>query len=66
MLLADFDAFVESQLQVSRCYADAMDFARKSILNLARSGRFSSDRAIAEYCADIWNVEAVDVSASVE
>jgi glycogen phosphorylase len=66
MLLADFDAFIESQKQVSRCYANKADFARKGILNLARSGRFSSDRAIAEYCAEIWNVKPVDVSTSVE
>ena len=39
-----------------RAYADAEHWTRMSILNVARMGRFSSDRAILEYCRDIWRV----------
>ena len=42
---------------------DTDGWTRMSILNSARSGKFSSDRAIAEYCDDIWNVRPVTVSA---
>jgi starch phosphorylase len=38
-------------------YADADEWARKAILNVAGSGKFSSDRTIGEYAADIWNVQ---------
>jgi glycogen phosphorylase len=63
MLLADFDDYVRTQQAVSLAYADAPGFHRKSVLNMARSGHFSSDRSITEYCADIWKVKPVDVSS---
>jgi glycogen phosphorylase len=56
MLLADYQSYVDCQQRVSDAYADAGEWTRKSILNTARVGRFSSDRAIREYCRDIWNV----------
>jgi starch phosphorylase len=56
MLLADFQAYVDAQEEVARAYADAEHWTRMSILNVARMGRFSSDRAILEYCRDIWRV----------
>jgi starch phosphorylase len=46
---------------VSAAYEDREDWARKAILNCARSGKFSSDRTIREYCSDIWRVNAVPV-----
>jgi starch phosphorylase len=46
---------------VSAAWQDVDAWTRMSILNSARSGKFSSDRAIAEYCEDIWNVQPVSV-----
>jgi starch phosphorylase len=56
MLLADYQAYVECQQQVSKAYLDQKNWTRMSILNSARVGCFSSDRSIREYCRDIWNV----------
>ena len=56
MLMADYRSYVDVQEAVSRAFADKREWARMSILNVARSGKFSSDRAIQEYCDDIWHV----------
>jgi starch phosphorylase len=61
MLLADYPSYVECQEAVSRAYADAEGWTRMSILNVARIGKFSSDRAIREYCEEIWHVSPVPV-----
>jgi starch phosphorylase len=44
-----------------RLYADSGSWARRAIVNIAGSGKFSSDRTIAEYTADIWNVKPCSV-----
>ena len=62
LLLADYRAYVECQERVSSAYADAAAWDRMSLLNTARSGRFSSDRSIREYCERIWNVRPVPVA----
>jgi starch phosphorylase len=62
MLLADYRAYLECQETVARAYADVERWARMSILNVARIGKFSSDRAIREYCEDIWGVSPVRVA----
>jgi len=54
MLLADYQAYVDCQEQVSAAWQDQEQWTRMSILNVARIGKFSSDRAIRDYCADIW------------
>jgi starch phosphorylase len=59
LVLADYTAYAECQAKVSAAYADPCDWARKSILNVARMGWFSSDRSIREYCEHIWHVAAV-------
>jgi starch phosphorylase len=61
MLLADFEPYVDCQSWVSAAYKDAKQWTRMSILNTARMGRFSSDRAIREYCEDIWKIKPVRV-----
>jgi glycogen phosphorylase len=61
MLLADFESYVDCQSRVSAAYKDAKQWTRMSILNTARMGKFSSDRAIREYCQDIWKIGPVRV-----
>ena len=62
LVLADYAAYVSCQQQVSAAWRDTDAWTRMSIRNTARSGKFSSDRAIAEYCDDIWNVLPVTVT----
>jgi glycogen phosphorylase len=61
MLLADYRAYVDCQQEVDRVWEDPKRWTRASILNVARMGRFSSDRSIAEYCRDIWRVKPVPI-----
>jgi starch phosphorylase len=61
LLLADYQSYVDCQDQVSQAYCDQEHWTRMSILNVARMGKFSSDRAIRQYCEDIWQVNPVKV-----
>jgi glycogen phosphorylase len=61
LLCADFQSYLDCQRRVSEAYVDAERWSQMSILNTARSGVFSSDRTIREYCEDIWRVEPVHV-----
>jgi starch phosphorylase len=61
LLLADFQSYIECQAKVAEVYQDTDRWTRMSILNTARSGKFSSDRTIREYCSEIWNVKAVPI-----
>jgi starch phosphorylase len=61
MLLADFQSYIDCQSRVSAAYKDSNQWTRMSILNTARMGKFSSDRAIREYCEDIWKIKPVRV-----
>ena len=61
MLLADFQSYIDCQARVSSAYLDQEAWSRMSILNVARSGFFSSDRAIQEYCDEIWKVKPVRI-----
>jgi starch phosphorylase len=56
LVCADYASYAECQARVSAAWLDGESWTRMSILNTARSGKFSSDRAIAEYCDDIWKV----------
>jgi glycogen phosphorylase len=56
LLLADYQSYVDCQDQVSAAFLDQEKWAKMSILNSARMGKFSSDRAILEYCRSIWEV----------
>jgi starch phosphorylase len=66
MLFADFEPYVECQSLVSEAYLNVEHWSRMSILNTARSGKFSSDRAAQEYCRKIWQVERVHSVAEGE
>jgi glycogen phosphorylase len=62
MLLADFESYIDCQQRVGNAFADRKVWTDMSILNVARMGKFSSDRAIREYCRDIWKVEPVEIA----
>jgi len=56
--LADFDSYTKTHEQIQKDYTNKMEWARKALLNVACSGKFSSDRTIKEYADDIWNVKS--------
>jgi glycogen phosphorylase len=56
MLMADFESYLEGQDAVDRLWMDPDEWSRKAILNIARTGRFSSDRAIETYAREIWKI----------
>jgi starch phosphorylase len=62
MHLADLSAYARAREKVGELYRQPEEWARKAILNVAHSGKFSSDRTIAEYAADIWRVKPYPVS----
>ncbi len=61
MVLADYQAYIDCQGEVSKAYQDQDKWVRMSILNSARMGKFSSDRAVKEYCDQIWNIDPVSI-----
>jgi glycogen phosphorylase len=62
MHLADFRSYLEADRRLVELYARPKDWVRQAILNIASSGKFSSDRTIREYAADIWKVAACPVA----
>ena len=61
LVMADYASFIAAQERVDQAWLDSERWTRMSILNTAHSGKFSSDRAIAEYCEQIWGVPSVIV-----
>lgn len=61
MHLADLPSYLDADRRLCELYSDRQEWAGKAILNIAGSGKFSSDRTIAEYAAEIWNVKACPV-----
>jgi len=61
MLFADYQSYVNCQEQVSQAFKERDNWMRMSLLNTARMGKFSSDRAIREYCNQIWNAKPVKI-----
>ena len=64
MHLADLRSYLDTQDRVDALYRRPHDWARKAILNVAHSGKFSSDRTIAEYVREIWHVEPCPIAPS--
>ena len=62
MVLEDFAAYKEAQERIARAYKDPAVWTKMAVLNVARCGRFSSDRTIREYADDIWKVGPVKVT----
>lgn len=60
-ILKDFRSYVEAQKRVEAAYRDAEGWTRSAILNIAHSGKFSSDRTIQEYVDDIWKLDKVEM-----
>ena len=56
-LLADFGSYVDTQAEISRLYMQEREWNRRSVLNIARIGKFSSDRTVREYAREIWGLE---------
>ena len=61
LLLADYASYVACQDRVARTYLDQATWTRMSILNVAKMGKFSSDRTIEEYAKEIWRVTPVRI-----
>lgn len=61
MLLADYQSYIDCQDRVSQAYRDPDHWTGMSIWNALNMGHFSSDRAIREYCQEIWKVSPVQV-----
>jgi starch phosphorylase len=62
LVLADYADYVACQERVSAAWQDSRRWTRMSILNTACSGKFSSDRAIGEYCDQIWKIRPVSIA----
>jgi starch phosphorylase len=58
-VLADFESYLATQERVARDFRDAEDWSRRAVLNVARMGFFSSDRAVREYAEGIWSLKPV-------
>ena len=58
-LLADFDMYVQAHQEIQRRYADRANWAKSCLVNIAKSGFFSSDRTISQYAAEIWDLKAL-------
>ena len=61
-ILKDFRSYAEAQKKVAAAYEDEKGWARSAILNVAKCGKFSSDRTIEEYAKEIWKLSKVEVT----
>ncbi len=61
LLLKDYQSYINTMDDIHKVWREPGEWAKRSILNVSRMGKFSSDRSIADYCDDIWKVETVKV-----
>ena len=64
LLLADYASYIAAHDAVDAAYRNQKEWVRKTIINVANMGKFSSDRTIAQYAKDIWNAVPIDPAAS--
>ena len=64
LLLADYASYIAKQDEVGKLYQDQEEWSRRAVLNVARMAKFSSDRTIAEYASQIWNVQSMNAKAA--
>ncbi len=62
LVLADYQAYVDCQSRVAELWRNQAAWRRATILNVARMGKFSSDRSIQDYCEQVWNVQPIEVA----
>ncbi|MGN0588647.1 MAG: glycogen/starch/alpha-glucan phosphorylase, partial [Ruminiclostridium sp.] len=60
-LIGDLESYVEAKLKLNKDYRDSYGFAKKCWMNMACSGKFSSDRTISDYAKEIWKIEPVEI-----
>ena len=65
-LLKDFASYREAQDRLQNAFKDKREWTRKALKNIANAGKFSSDRTIAEYAKEIWNIEPVEIQDYIE
>lgn len=65
-LFADYQSYIDAQDKVSRLYSNEEEWTKKAILNVARIGKFSSDRSVKEYAEKIWKVKPVKIKNNLE
>ena len=65
-ILADFKSYAEAQKRVEKAYRDEAGWAKMAILNMASSGKFTSDRTIQQYVDEIWHLDKVTVEVDPE
>lgn len=62
LLFADYQSYIDTQDKVAKFYTDKYEWTKKSILNVARMAKFSSDRSVKEYAEKIWKVKPVKIN----
>ena len=65
-ILADFKSYASAQSRVEEAYRDESRWARMAILNMASSGKFTSDRTIQQYVDEIWHLDKVEIKVDPE
>jgi starch phosphorylase len=60
-ILKDFRSYAEAQEKVEACYKNEKEWARKPILNVAATGKFSSDRTIQQYVDELWHLDKINL-----
>lgn len=65
-LFADYQSYIDAQDKISQLYSDEEEWTKKAIMNVARIGKFSSDRSVKEYAEKIWKVKPVKIKNNLE